>query len=84
MPHTPTGSAVLGDLLRINKDCFTACLRIIDKTRDKPLYALLERLVDMGRDFSLELRGQVDPAFGDPAAAIEKKASARNLQVAHY
>lgn len=73
MQDTNTGTAVLGDLLRINKDCFNACLRVIDKANDKPLYTLVEGLVDMGRDFSWELRCHVDHAFGDPAAAIERK-----------
>ena len=73
MQHTATGSAVLGDLLRINNDCFSACLRIIENNKDKTLYLLLEKLVDFERDISLELRGIVDAAFGDPAAAIEKK-----------
>ena len=73
MQHTATGSAVLGDLLQINKDCFTACLQIIENNKDRTLYLLLEKLVDLERDISLELREVVDAAFGDPAAAVEKK-----------
>ena len=73
MPGSTSGSAILGDLLQINKDYFTACLRLIDKNKDKALYILLERLVDMERDFSIELRRHVDAVFGDPAGAVERK-----------
>ena len=57
--------------MQINKDCSESLQGFMNKNScNATLSPLIQRLVNVERDCLMELRGQVDTAFGDPADAM--------------
>jgi len=62
---------VLGDLFKINQDCSASLSELM--WQEPELSSILQKLLNIEQDHLLELRKEVDPSFGDPADAVERR-----------